>query len=242
MKQRTCSNKHSHSIRTTLKHTGNLRWCGPSNGCNGESLSNPIAHSPSPSAQAALGRSQDSNANWVMGYVLLNERRWDEARPYYDAAVRLESKQRKAHATFANFNVLTGRPADAVKLAERALHLNPQPPSWCYWAQGFALVANGQFDDAIRTLRRPEVYRTVARRVSGGCPRSVWPTRRGRPGSSLLSQQLSCLAHFDLDGDPAVSAQPRRSVLGEGIQACRSTRLTLSFGRVDPAWPVICRI
>jgi adenylate cyclase len=118
------------------------------------------------SAQAALGANpQDSNANWVMGYVLLNERRWDEARPYYEAAVRLNPNNAEAHATFANFNVLTGRPSDAVKLAERALHLNPQPPSWCYWAQGFALVANGQFDDAIRTLRRPEVYRTVARRV-----------------------------------------------------------------------------
>jgi TolB-like protein/Tfp pilus assembly protein PilF len=118
------------------------------------------------SAQAALGANpQDSNANWVMGYVLLNDRRWDEARPYYEAAVRLNPNNAEAHATFANFNVLTGRPSDAVKLAERALHLNPQPPSWCYWAQGFALVANGQFDDAIRTLRRPEVYRTVARRV-----------------------------------------------------------------------------
>jgi TolB-like protein/Tfp pilus assembly protein PilF len=118
------------------------------------------------SAQAALrANPQDSSANWVMGYMLLNERRWDEARPYYEAAIRLNPNNAEAHATFANFNVLTGRPADAVKVAERALHLDPQPPSWCYWALGFALVANEQFDDAIRTLRRQEVYRTVARRV-----------------------------------------------------------------------------
>ena len=118
------------------------------------------------SAQSALrANPQDSSANWVMGYMLLNERRWEEARPYYEAAIRLNPNNAEAHATFANFNVLTGRPADAVKLAARALLLNPQPPSWCYWAQGFALVANGQFDDAIRTLKRPEVYRTVARRV-----------------------------------------------------------------------------
>ena len=118
------------------------------------------------SAQAALeANPQDSNANWVMGYVLLNERRWDEARRYYELAIHLNPNNAEAHAPFANFNVLTGKPSEAVVLAERALQLNPRPPPWYYWAQGFALVANGQFDDAIRTLKHPDVYRTVARRV-----------------------------------------------------------------------------
>jgi adenylate cyclase len=118
------------------------------------------------SAQAALkANAQDSNANWVMGYVLLNERRWDEARPFYEKAILINSNNAEAHASFANFEVLTGRPAHAVELANRVLQLNPQPPSWCLWARGFAFVANGQFEDAIDTLRRQEVYRTVARRV-----------------------------------------------------------------------------
>ena len=143
---------------------------------------------------------------------------------------RLNPNNAEAHATFANFNVLTGKPADAVKLAEKALHLDPQPPSWCYWAQGFALVANEQFDDAIRTLRRQEVYRTVARRVlAAALALSGQRDKAAREARYFLSS-FPRLAHFDLDGNPAVSAQPRRSVLGRCIQACRSPRLTPSVG------------
>jgi tetratricopeptide (TPR) repeat protein len=101
----------------------------------------------------------------VLGYVLLNERRWGEAEPYYLEAIRLNPNNADAIAPYANFLVLTGRADEAVPMALRALRLNPFPPSWFYWVLGFAQTACGRYDDAIATLRRPETYRTVTRRI-----------------------------------------------------------------------------
>lgn len=118
------------------------------------------------SAQAALDSDpQDSNAHWVMGYVLLNERRWEEARAHYATAIRLNPNNAEALAPYANFSVYMGETARAVELARMMVRVNPHAPWWCNWALGFALVAHGEYAEAVRVLREPNIYRTVARRI-----------------------------------------------------------------------------
>jgi adenylate cyclase len=109
--------------------------------------------------------SQDSSAHWVLGYVLLNERRWDESESHYARAIDLNPNNADAYAPYANFMVLTGRPEQGERYAKEALRLNPFPPAWYYWSLGFAQVANGHLEEAIATLRRKETYRSVTKRI-----------------------------------------------------------------------------
>jgi len=122
---------------------------------------------------AAIGLAQravyldpnDSGAHRALANILLYERLWDEAELHYETSIRLNPNDADALAVFTDFKTLLGKPQEAVQSGERALRLNPHPPSWYYWNLGFAQVANGQYDDAIFTLRREETYRTLSRRI-----------------------------------------------------------------------------
>ncbi|MDP1699888.1 MAG: winged helix-turn-helix domain-containing protein [Aestuariivirga sp.] len=122
---------------------------------------NAIAH-----AQRAVELDpNDSGAHWALGFVLSYERRWDEAEAHCETAIRLNPNNADALAMLADFKPLIGEPQQGVQCAERALRLNPHPPHWYYWNLGFAQFANGQYEDAARTLRREETYRTASRRI-----------------------------------------------------------------------------
>jgi TolB-like protein/DNA-binding SARP family transcriptional activator len=107
----------------------------------------------------------DSVAHSTLGYILLYERRWDDAELQYDAALRLNPNNADALADIAYFYVMNGKPKEAVKAAAKALRLNPRPPGWYYWITGTAQVANGQYDNAVVTLRQEETYRSASRRM-----------------------------------------------------------------------------
>ena len=107
----------------------------------------------------------DSSAHWALGQILLYERRWDEAELHYETAIRFNPNDADGLAVVADLKTLIGKPQQGVQFAERALRLNPHPPSWYYWNLGFAQFANGQYDDAVLTLRREETYRTLSRRI-----------------------------------------------------------------------------
>jgi tetratricopeptide (TPR) repeat protein len=77
----------------------------------------------------------------------------------------LNPNDANALALISDFKPLIGKPQQGVQSAERAMRLNPHPPHWYYWNLGFAQFANGQYDDAARTLRREETYRTASRRI-----------------------------------------------------------------------------
>ena len=122
---------------------------------------NAIAH-----AQRAVAIDpNDSGAHWAYGFVLSYERRWDEAEAHYETSIRLNPNDASAFAVLADFKTLIGKPQQGVQSAERAIRLNPHPPHWYYWNLGFAQFANGQYDDAVRNLRREETYRTASRRI-----------------------------------------------------------------------------
>ena len=107
----------------------------------------------------------DSTARCTLGYMLLYHHRWAEAEQQYDAAIRLNPNNAYAFADIAYFHVMNGRPQEAVSAAARALRLNPRPPGWYFWITGTAQVANGQYSDAVVTLRREETYRSASRRM-----------------------------------------------------------------------------
>jgi TolB-like protein len=107
----------------------------------------------------------DSGAHSALGFVLSYERRLHEAEAHCETAIRLNPNDAYAFAELGDLKTLMGEPQQAVQCAERALRLNPHPPQCFYWNLGFAQFANGQYDDAVRTLRREETHRTPTRRI-----------------------------------------------------------------------------
>ncbi|MHC2361738.1 adenylate/guanylate cyclase domain-containing protein [Rhizobium leguminosarum] len=107
----------------------------------------------------------DAGARWILGIILVFERRWKEAEAEFETALRLDPNHADAWAMMSNLPVYTGRPAEAVSQVETALRLNPRPPNWYFWLLGQAQYAAGHYEAAVAVLRREETYRTGSRRI-----------------------------------------------------------------------------
>jgi tetratricopeptide (TPR) repeat protein len=105
---------------------------------------------------------ENSGAHWVLAFVLLYERRWEESAREFEISLRLNPNDADAWAVFADLKVMEGRGAEAVSCVERALRLNPSGPY--YWDLGQAQYAAGQYEAAIKSLRNEATYRTGSRR------------------------------------------------------------------------------
>ena len=105
----------------------------------------------------------DSGAHVALGFVLLNDRRWEEAEFHYETAIRLNPNNADALVSIVDLQYLTGRPQEALQTAAKALRLNPRPPGWYYWIIGIAQVVAGQYENAVATLSQEDTYGTASR-------------------------------------------------------------------------------
>ncbi len=146
----------------------------------------------------------DSTARSTLGYTLLYHHRWAEAEQQYDAAIRLNPNNAHAFADLAYFHVMNGKPQEAVASAARALRLNPRPPGWYFWVTGTAQVANGQYSDAVATLRR-EKHIAAPR---GECLQQHWHVWEESPKPR---RKRSCFLRRVLTGASAAGWRPSPS-------------------------------
>lgn len=107
----------------------------------------------------------DSDVNFMMGNVLLYARQWDKAEMFFDKSLALNPNSADVLALLGDGYAMLGKPVDALRASTKAMRLNPQPPAWYYWLYGVSQFSNGLFEDAVRTFRRPETYRTSSRRT-----------------------------------------------------------------------------
>lgn len=137
----------------------------------------------------------DSGAHSVSGFVLCYERRWDEAEDHYETSIRLNPNDANALAGLTDIKTLVGKPQEGVEFAERALRLNPHSPHCYYWNLGFAQFANGQYEDAVRTLRREETYRSASRRILAAALAALGRVEEAREEAKLF---LSTSPHWQI--------------------------------------------
>src|SRR5262249_8902494 len=107
---------------------------------------------------------EDSGTHWVLAFVLLYERLWDDSDKEFELALRINPNNPDAWSNLADLRVMEGRGAEAVACVEKALRLNPQAPGRHYWDLGQAQIAAGQYEAAVKTLRNEATYRTGSRR------------------------------------------------------------------------------
>ena len=118
------------------------------------------------SAQKAVALDpQDAHAHGSLGNILMYERCWDEASVCFKESLRLNPNNADTlvfNGDLLNFN---GKPKDGLAVMAKALRINPNPPAWYHWVTCEAMVAAGQYKEAINILKREQLYNTVSRRV-----------------------------------------------------------------------------
>jgi len=107
----------------------------------------------------------DAGALWVRANLLAKQRQWDQSEADYALALKLDPNCADAWAMLSELMVLCGRLNEALIDIQAALRLNPHPPGWYYWFLGQVQYLNGQYEEAVQTLRREETYRAPSRRI-----------------------------------------------------------------------------
>jgi TolB-like protein len=107
---------------------------------------------------------EDSGSHWVLAFVLLYERLWEESAREFEISLHLNPNEADAWSNLADLKVMEGRGEEAVACVLKALRLNPHPPSTYFWDLGQAQYAAGQYEAAVKTLRNDATYRTGSRR------------------------------------------------------------------------------
>ncbi|TIQ33112.1 MAG: tetratricopeptide repeat protein [Mesorhizobium sp.] len=125
---------------------------------------NPLRQQSMASARKAVELDPDnSGTHWVLAFILLLERQWDESAKEYEISLRLNPNDADAWANFGDLKTYEGRGVEAIACLEKALRLNPRPPSWYFWLLGEAQSAAGKHEEAVKTLRSDATYRTESR-------------------------------------------------------------------------------
>ena len=99
-----------------------------------------------------------------LAYLVLSHLYWlrkepDKAIAAAERAIALNPNGAEAYAQLGGVLISTGKPADAIKLIEKAIRLDPIPPPRFLRYLGHAYGALGQYEDAI------EAYKQVLKRA-----------------------------------------------------------------------------
>jgi len=117
-------------------------------------------------ARTAVGLDpQDAANQWVMAWVLSYEHLIPETEQAFAKALALDPSNADAWATFADISAVQGKTEVALDAIRRALRLEPHTPFFYYWFEGFILYLNREYEAAVRTLQRSEVFGTASHRI-----------------------------------------------------------------------------
>ncbi|WP_341878421.1 winged helix-turn-helix domain-containing tetratricopeptide repeat protein (plasmid) [Aminobacter sp. P9b] len=106
----------------------------------------------------------DAGCRWVLAYLLAYERSFAEADAEFAKAIQLDPNEADTWAALSDIAILSGRVEEGLDHIRKAFRLNPFPAAWYYLTLGQAQYAAGDYEAAVKTLRRDETYRTSSRR------------------------------------------------------------------------------
>jgi adenylate cyclase len=106
-------------------------------------------------AQKALDLDESlPEAHALMGSICLGKRQYDKAITWGKRAVTLSPNNSGIMALFAITLTTAGKPEEAIPYFKKAIRLNPFPPAWYLNSLGWAYRKEGQYEDAIKAVKR----------------------------------------------------------------------------------------
>ncbi len=92
-------------------------------------------------------------AHSALGYVYMEKQRYDQAIAEGERAIALDPNHADSYAIQAGTLILAGRPADALRLAEQAMRLNPRYPPFYLLMLSGAYYFTGRSTEAVATAK-----------------------------------------------------------------------------------------
>jgi adenylate cyclase len=90
----------------------------------------------------------------VLGWVYATKKDYDKGIELGEQAITLIPNGADAHAFLAISLYYAGRPEESVALLEKAMRLNPLPPSFYYLNCGYAYRLTGRFQEAVAMFKK----------------------------------------------------------------------------------------
>jgi tetratricopeptide (TPR) repeat protein len=95
-----------------------------------------------------------SDTHRLWGYIYLQKRQYDEAIAAQEKAVALSPNWSKALAHLGMGLVYACRPEEGIRELQKAIRLNPVPPTYYFFKLGRAYRMTGQYDEAISAFKK----------------------------------------------------------------------------------------
>ena len=108
---------------------------------------------------------KNADAHAFLSYALGFDRKPEEAEAEMAVALSLNPNHADAMALHAELLVNAGKTEAAVAAMDQAMRLNPYPPPWYRWMQGFILHASGLYEQAVETLTHETMRGTASGRI-----------------------------------------------------------------------------
>lgn len=89
----------------------------------------------------------------TVGQIYLDKRQWDKALAMGERALALDPNSAEVKNHLGSFQFMAGNFEESVLLLERALRLNPYPPSFYYYRLGATYFALERYDEAVDVCR-----------------------------------------------------------------------------------------
>jgi adenylate cyclase len=105
-------------------------------------------------AQKAISLNESFHAHALLCVLYAMTRQGEKALEEGEKSIALAPNSADAHAMYAYAQVVAGQPAKAIQLVEKALRLNPFPPSWYFLFLATTYRYVGRHDDAISAFKK----------------------------------------------------------------------------------------
>ncbi len=136
---------------------------------------------------------QNSVGRTFLGYTMLFDGRLDDAVSELTYALQIDPNYADGWLLLSEARTHRGEMDDALRAIRTGFVLNPQPPSWYRWLEGFTLYAMRDHEGAIAALSHPEVRHTGAQRILAA---SLAQLGRLAEAKAVAAQYLTVVPNF----------------------------------------------
>ncbi|MGD9077587.1 MAG: adenylate/guanylate cyclase domain-containing protein [Desulfobacteraceae bacterium] len=105
-------------------------------------------------AQKSISMNESSMAHGLLGFLYTQTHQHEKAKEESEKSIALDPNSADAHAGCANTLIFAREPEKAISLIEKALRLNPFPPSWYFVSLGSCYRMLARFEEAIQAYKK----------------------------------------------------------------------------------------
>ena len=105
-------------------------------------------------AQKAISLNELPAARALLSFLYTLTRQHEKALKEGEKSIALDPNSEDTHAWYAYTLFTAGEPAKAVSLIEKALRMNPFPPSWYFLFLGSSYRQLGRYEEAILAFKK----------------------------------------------------------------------------------------